>query len=314
VQHQAVGRFLFVVFIAGVIPAMAGAQGNGPGAYDLVLGRAIGHLPKRPIQVTVIDADEARPDVRDTLLKLDAFTVAGSQVVYLVKQSAVLQGAIKGSRLYEHMLASIIWHEMAHADGAGERAAQRAEEELWTRFVRDGIFDQVTALRYLRALTNRHDGVPADASGCTLRGWAPSSDSRTRILAGTVVNGDIDARTLQAAIEALPRRPERIVVVETRALPPQESRLRGLDGFVLSDRRVIYLRRESPTLLAAETSGGPYVLMLALVIWHEMAHLEGIDERQAQRREEDLWTEFMQRGLVDPGLGLTYLAELRRRR
>jgi hypothetical protein len=111
------------------------------------------------MQVAVIDADEARPEVRETLLRLDAFTVRGSKIVYLLKQSAVLQGAAKGSRFYEHMLASIIWHEMAHADGAGERAAQRAEEQLWTRFVRDGIFDPVTALRYLQALTKRPHGV-----------------------------------------------------------------------------------------------------------------------------------------------------------
>ena len=29
--------------------------------------------------------------------------------------------------------------------------------------------------------------------------------------------------------------------------------------------------------------------MLAAVIWHEMAHTEGLDERQAQQRKEDLW-------------------------
>ena len=155
----------------------------------------------------------------------------------------------------------------------------------------------------------------SEAANSQRQDWVPSSESRTRILSGTVVNGDIDALTLQAAIEALPRRPERIVVVETKALPPaQESRLRDLDGFVLRDSRVIYLRRQGPTLLAAEYSGGPYVLMLALIIWHEMAHTEGLDERQAQHREEDLCKEFMRRRLVDSSVGLTYLAELRRRR
>jgi hypothetical protein len=46
---------------------------------------------------------------------------------------------------------------MAHLDGADERGARQAEEQLWTRFVRDGVSDQVTALRYLRALTKRPD-------------------------------------------------------------------------------------------------------------------------------------------------------------
>ena len=103
--------------------------------------------------------------------------------------------------------------------------------------------------------------------------------------------------------------------METKALPPtQEAQLHDLDAFVLSGSRVIYLRRQGATLLAAEYSGGPYVLMLAVIIWHEMAHTEGLDERQAQQREENLWKEFVQRGLVDSGVGLTYLAELRRRR
>jgi hypothetical protein len=53
---------------------------------------------------------------------------------------------------------------------------------------------------------------------------------------------------------------------------------------------------------------------MAAVVWHEMAHTEGFDERQAQQREEDLWKQFVQRSLVDSGIGLTYLNELRRRR
>jgi hypothetical protein len=145
--------------------------------------------------------------------------------------------------------------------------------------------------------------------------WVPPSKSRGQIIAGTVVNGDVDARMLAAALAVLPRRPERIVMVDTRELPPtQESRLRELDAYVLSGSPVIYLRRQSQTLRAAEYSGGPYVLMLAVVIWHEMAHTDGLDERQAQEREEDLWKEFTRRGLVDSAVGLTYLAEMQRRR
>jgi hypothetical protein len=55
------------------------------------------------------------------------------------------------------MLATIIWHEMAHLDGADERGARKAEQDLWTRFVRDGVCDEVTGLRYLRALASRPD-------------------------------------------------------------------------------------------------------------------------------------------------------------
>jgi hypothetical protein len=142
-----------------------------------------------------------------------------------------------------------------------------------------------------------------------------SPETRSRIVAGTTVDGDIDTRTLRLALEVLPRRPDRIVVVDADAVPPAlDKQTRDLDAFVPIGSRVIYLRRESATLIAAEYSGGPYLLMLAAVIWHEMAHAEGLDERQAQQREEDLWKQFVQRSLMESGVGLAYLDELRRRR
>ncbi len=44
-------------------------------------------------------------------------------------------------------------------------------------------------------------------------------------------------------------------MVDIQELPL--TTLRGLDAFVLSGSCVIYLRRQSATLLAAEFSGGP---------------------------------------------------------
>jgi hypothetical protein len=163
-MNRAIGWFLSFVTVVGMAPAVPTAEDDYPSPYDRAVSRAIARLPRLPIHVAVIDANEANPAVRETLLKLDAFTLRldavtmdRSRVVYLVKQSAVLQEAAKGSRFYEHMLASIIWHEMAHLDGADEHGARHAEEQLWIRFVRDGISDQVTALRYLNALTTRPD-------------------------------------------------------------------------------------------------------------------------------------------------------------
>jgi len=163
-MNRAIGWLLSLVIVVGMAPAVPRAEDDNPSLYDGAVSRAIAQLPRRPIQVAVIDATEAKPVVRETLLELDAFTLRldavtmdRSRVVYLVKQSAVLQEAAKGSRFYEHVLASIIWHEMAHLDGADEAGARHAEEQLWTRFVRDGISDQITALRYLNALTKRPD-------------------------------------------------------------------------------------------------------------------------------------------------------------
>lgn len=118
---------------------------------------AVAILPTPPVRIAVVDVMQNRPPVRDYLLTLDAFTVAGNGVIYIVQQSAVLRGARGDAKLFRAMLATIIWHEMTHLEGKDEHGARKAEEELWTRFVRDGVCDQVTALRYLQALRKRPD-------------------------------------------------------------------------------------------------------------------------------------------------------------
>lgn len=132
---------------------------DGPNAdaqRDAIV-KALKLLPRLPSRVAVMDVSEAKPDVRDVLLRLDAFIIKGSSVVYIVQQSALLNGALKGSALPAHALAAVIWHEIAHAEGADERAARKGEEELWTTFVRDQRVDGVSALRYLKALVSRPD-------------------------------------------------------------------------------------------------------------------------------------------------------------
>jgi hypothetical protein len=142
-----------------------------------------------------------------------------------------------------------------------------------------------------------------------------SSNTPSFTIAGTIVVGDIDRRTITAALERLPRRPGRIVMVDSATVTPGvQAQMRDLDAFVSLGSDVIYLRRQSLTVREAELSGGPYVFMLAVVIWHEMAHGEGLDEQQARRREEELWKQFVQSGEVDSGVGMAYLAELRRRK
>jgi hypothetical protein len=161
---QSVIGSLLTLVMAVMAPAVLNADRNTPPTYDRAISRAIEHLPRRPTRLVVIDANETKPGVREMLLKLDAFTLRqdaiamdGPKAVYLVKQSTVLEEVANGSRFYEYVLASIIWHEMAHLDGADERGARHAEEQLWTCFVRDGISDQITALRYLNALMKRPD-------------------------------------------------------------------------------------------------------------------------------------------------------------
>ena len=72
-------------------------------------------------------------------------------------------------------------------------------------------------------------------------------------------------------------------------LPEIRDRIHQKFGFVLKGSPTIYLIRDSAIIREAERSGGPYLFMLAAVIWHEMAHADGLDESQARRREEELW-------------------------
>ena len=120
---------------------------------------AVRLLPRLPSRVAVIDANDARPEVRTTLLRLDAFVTKGSPVVYVVRQSRLLHGAMTGSPLHAHALAAVLWHEMAHAEGADEREARKREQALWTRFIRDQRVDPMIGLRYLAALDRRPDDV-----------------------------------------------------------------------------------------------------------------------------------------------------------
>jgi hypothetical protein len=133
--------------------------GGGPdsAAEKSALAAAVALLPEAPLRISVINVNENRPAVRDYLLTLDAFTVKGNLVLYVVQQSELLKRARTGSPLHKAMLATVLWHEMAHLSGADERGARQAEEKLWMRYVRDGLADQVTGLRYLQALRRRPD-------------------------------------------------------------------------------------------------------------------------------------------------------------
>ena len=156
------------------------------------------------------------------------------------------------------------------------------------------------------------------ASASTAGGNQEAERGRTeapqRTVAGTIVVGQVDRRTIQSALEVLPRRPARIVIIDDAAAPSGAHRARDLDGFVPVGSSVIYLRRQSPTLRSAETEGGAYLLVLATVIWHEMAHAEGLDETGARQQEEGLWDSFVRAGRVESAVGLSYLAALKRRR
>jgi len=124
-------------------------------SYRTTVNRAVALLPRRPQGVLIIDVEDAKAEDVDHLRKLQAFTLKGQSVVYLTKHGEALRAALTGSRFHEHMLATVIWHEMAHIEGADEHEARRREEELWTRFMLANAVERVAALNYLVMLETR---------------------------------------------------------------------------------------------------------------------------------------------------------------
>jgi hypothetical protein len=51
-------------------------------------------------------------------------------------------------------------------------------------------------------------------------------------------------------------------------------------------------------------------LVLASLVWHELAHVNGADERAAFEQERLLWRRFIAAGLVDGTFGLAYIVRL----
>ena len=104
-----------------------------------------------------------------------------------------------------------------------------------------------------------------DRELCRVHRSADRSGTRRRARSGVTQHGTSPERssTVTSTLERwklrlrmLPRRPERIVMVDAKVMPPAQDRhVRDLDAFVLSGSRVIYLRRQSPTLLEAEYRG-----------------------------------------------------------
>ena len=150
--------------LLGVSPVHA-----GPSAYDEAIARALRLLPRQPEKVVVVERDERSrersgtppaedaEDVEDVkqVEHVEAFVNRGGRVVYLIRQGVTLQATLKGPGIFDYALATVIWHEMAHIDGADEVAAQEAEEQLWMEFIVSQRVDRTRGMKYLALLKKR---------------------------------------------------------------------------------------------------------------------------------------------------------------
>jgi len=106
-----------------------------------------------------------------------------------------------------------------------------------------------------------------------------------------------------------------VVVVDAERVPPALQRnIERAEGFVTPGDDTVCLKKEGMIFHHAMLGAGVWDYALAAVIWHEMAHINGADEAEAQRQEELLWQQFVEEQRIEAGIGLKYLALLRRRR
>ena len=116
-------------------------------------------------------------------------------------------------------------------------------------------------------------------------------------------------------IPLLPARPPRIVVLDIERAPGVlRQRLEHVEAFVIAGESTVYIKRQGLIFSHALRGPGVWDYVLAITIWHEMAHLAGADEKEAQQREEALWMQFITARRIDYGRGLVYLQQLKKRR
>ena len=151
-HHRVLGPLVFLGTVLGFLPVNA-----GPSVYDEAVARALRLLPRPPEKIEVVERDE-RSHARNGTPHVEAFVNRGGRVVYLIRQGVTLQETLKGPGIFDYVLATVIWHEMAHIDGADEVAAQEAEEQLWMEFIVSQRVDRTRGMRYLALLKKRRIG------------------------------------------------------------------------------------------------------------------------------------------------------------
>jgi hypothetical protein len=111
-RHRVLGSLAILGSLLGFSPVEAGQS-----AYDDAISRALRLLPRQPEKVELVER-AGGPHLHEGKPRTEAFVNHGGRVVYLVRQGVTLQAALKGRGIFDYALATVIWHEMAHIDGA----------------------------------------------------------------------------------------------------------------------------------------------------------------------------------------------------
>jgi hypothetical protein len=137
------------------------------------------------------------------------------------------------------------------------------------------------------------------------------------LLGGSVLASPGDQ--LDTALRLLPKRPEVVVVdsLDPRSVAAATVwgvRPEQVRAFSLTGQRTVYVNRSVDPYRCAGQKNQTCVLLLAALIWHEAAHVDGEDEDGAQRREEALFRQFVTEHRVGFAAGQAVLRTMAARR
>jgi hypothetical protein len=149
--------------VAGPLSVEARADASSPEARTIA--RALALLPT-PIEVPVVPIDPELSAHPAALRRLDAFIVTDDDgrlrpVIYVNARADIVRRAMKGSRLFLAVLASVLHHEHQHLQGRDERSARHAERLMFEALMARGDVDRREGARYLRALEQQPLPAPS---------------------------------------------------------------------------------------------------------------------------------------------------------
>jgi hypothetical protein len=157
--------------VAGLSPIAVRAEGTSPEAR--AIAQALALLPS-PIDVPVVPIDPELSAQPEALRGLDAFIVReddgrARRVIYVNARADIVRRAVKGSRLFLAVLASVLHHEHQHLQGRDERSARRSERLLFEALMARGAVDAREGTRYLRALERQPMPSPSPGGATEAR-------------------------------------------------------------------------------------------------------------------------------------------------
>ncbi len=133
--------------------------------------------------------------------------------------------------------------------------------------------------------------------------FARSTEAQPSVAPSTTLTTLVDQ-----ALALLGRPGQPVVIFDPLQYDPaHRAKLEAYEAFVLARRSEIYLNRRGQASVEALAGRPEGVYVVAAILAHEVAHLQGKDERGALEAEERCVYRFMKEGRIPVDVALAHL-------